>query len=489
MELRALCATFGNLERQELSFMPGLNIIQAPNEAGKSTLSAFLRVMLYGLSTKERGSLADKNRYAPWSGSAMQGRLDLLAGDAAITLTRSTSRANAPMGQFSAVYTGTGESVPSLSAADCGETLLGVPREVFERSAFIRQSGLAVGQSAELERRIAALITTGEEGSVSYSEAAAVLKKQLNARKHNKTGKIPALEAEIASQTAVLEELSRLMEQRRSAEAELEELHQQLSICKAELSAHDSADMQERLRSWKQAQHAWQEADSKASSLRRAMEQAQVPPRSTLEECRSKLLTISQLEIERIHTEARQEEALHALEHFTATCSAVGRPPHSFPLYAGLFFGAALCVFALLSSHLFLTVPGSLILALCAFWAQRRKKAFQQKKEQLLQQHRTLESALQSAAAAAKSAQANYAALAQSLLHLLPVDSIDLAAQYIDDSAKAASVKRSAPLTTPQAICILWVIPLRCNPNSAKSKTSSLPCRKNTTASLWLWRF
>ena len=44
------------------------------------------------------------------------------------------------MGRFSAVYTGSGEVVDGLTAADCGETLLGVPCEVHERSAFIRQS-------------------------------------------------------------------------------------------------------------------------------------------------------------------------------------------------------------------------------------------------------------------------------------------------------------------------------------------------------------
>ena len=53
-----------------------------------------------------------------------------------------------------------------------------------------------IGQSAELEKRISALITTGEEDS-SYKEIQEALKKQLNRRRHNKTGQIPALEAEL----------------------------------------------------------------------------------------------------------------------------------------------------------------------------------------------------------------------------------------------------------------------------------------------------
>ena len=160
MDFQHIEATFGKLEHRSLSFSKGLNIIEAPNESGKSTLLAFLRVMLYGFPPRERGALADKNRYAPWSLSPMRGTLALTCQKGNITLQRDTARANSPMGRFSAVYTGSSETVDGLTAADCGETLLGVPCEVYERSAFIRQSSLTVDASTELERRIAALITT-----------------------------------------------------------------------------------------------------------------------------------------------------------------------------------------------------------------------------------------------------------------------------------------------------------------------------------------
>ena len=220
MDFQHIEATFGKLEHCSLSFSSGLNIIEAPNESGKSTLLAFLRVMLYGFPPRERGALADKNRYAPWSLSPMRGTLSLSSQKGNITLQRDTARANSPMGRFSAIYTGSGESVDGLTAADCGETLLGIPCEVYERSAFIRQSSLTVDASAELERRIAALITTGEEGQ-SFSEASAALKKQLNARKYNKSGRIPALGAEIVAQERSLAELSQLTRSRQEAEAAL----------------------------------------------------------------------------------------------------------------------------------------------------------------------------------------------------------------------------------------------------------------------------
>ena len=105
MDFQHIEATFGKLEHRSLSFSKGLNIVEAPNESGKSTLLAFLRVMLYGFPPRERGALADKNRYAPWSLSPMRGTLALTCQKGDITLQRDTARANSPMGRFSAVYT------------------------------------------------------------------------------------------------------------------------------------------------------------------------------------------------------------------------------------------------------------------------------------------------------------------------------------------------------------------------------------------------
>jgi len=154
VEIQEMRATFGKLQDDTLALRPGLNCIYAPNESGKSTWSHFLRIMLYGLSTRDRGALADKNRFAPWSGAAMRGQMDVADSDGTrLTLSRDTRRATAPMGHFTCTYTGTADAVPGIDGQSAGETLLGVPREVFERSAFIRQSALAVDSDAELDRR------------------------------------------------------------------------------------------------------------------------------------------------------------------------------------------------------------------------------------------------------------------------------------------------------------------------------------------------
>ena len=324
MQFCCLNATFGKLTSRTLSFAPGLNIVEAPNESGKSTLAAFLRTMLYGLKTNERGTLADKNRYAPWSGSAMCGTLELSTELGDVTLQRDTARVSAPMGHFSAVYTGTSEEVAQLTASDCGEQLLGIPREVYERSAFIRQSGLAIDGDAELERRIAALITTGEEGA-SYSETADTLKKQLNARRHNKTGKIPALEQEIAADADNLAELHALTAQRKTAEAELAARKAEQDAIRSDLALHDAADRQAQFEALREAKHTAEEADAKAETAYRMIRDAKTPPHEVLEQGKAKLDTLAELRAHRMSAEEKRGAAQQKLANFDATLASQGK--------------------------------------------------------------------------------------------------------------------------------------------------------------------
>lgn len=266
MDILHLTATFGRLEHQELTLSPRLNVLYAPNETGKSTWGAFIRTMLYGLSTRERGPLADKNRFAPWSGAAMQGRMDVSAAEGAYTLLRNTKRASSPMGEFSCTYTGTATPVAGITAQNAGETLLGVPREVFERSAFIGQNALAVDQDAELERRIAALITTGEEDT-SYSQSYERLKKQLNRRKHNKTGLIPALEREIDDLQLSLRNLDALEAQARQAQNALDELEQQAAALRQQAASWQALEQQSRAAEYAKAAQNADEAARRAALL------------------------------------------------------------------------------------------------------------------------------------------------------------------------------------------------------------------------------
>ena len=114
-----MTATFGKLEHDTLTLEPGLNVLEAPNEWGKTTWCAFLLAMLYGLDTRAKSTktaLADKLRYTPWSGSPMAGRIDLSWQGRDITIERSTT-GRTPLGVFRAYETKTGLAIPELTAA------------------------------------------------------------------------------------------------------------------------------------------------------------------------------------------------------------------------------------------------------------------------------------------------------------------------------------------------------------------------------------
>lgn len=321
--IHRMTASFGRLQNHTLELGAGLNILEAPNESGKSTWCAFLAAMLYGINSRERdraGFIADKNRYAPWTGVAMSGRLDCCADGQELTLTRVTRRQTAPMGDFQAVYAGTGDAVPGLTGQACGETLLGVSREVYERSAFIRQAGLAISQDAGLERRIAALITSGEEDT-SYMEAADAIKRQLNRRRHNKTGQLPALELQLQETQRQLAELQSLEQQLSQARAETESLESRVQALAAELAEQDRWDARKARQVLSDAQTAAQNAENTAAALRRELEDAHIPANDVIGRLRGAIVNLETVRRSVEKARGERDEAMKAVLRAEATVS------------------------------------------------------------------------------------------------------------------------------------------------------------------------
>ncbi len=226
MKIYSMTATFGKLERQTLTLQPGLNIIEAPNEWGKSTWSAFIVAMLYGIDTKARttqSALADKERYAPWSGAPMEGRMDICWKGRDITIERRT-RGRLIFGEFRAYETESGIDVPELTAANCGMELLGVERSVFVRAGFLRLSDMPVTQDDALRRRLNNLVTTGDESGAG-EKLAQSLKELKNKCRYNKSGLLPQAEAErerLEDQLRSIQELNAQAERLQARQKELE---------------------------------------------------------------------------------------------------------------------------------------------------------------------------------------------------------------------------------------------------------------------------
>ena len=344
MLIRRMTAIFGKLQGQTLELNDGLNIIQAPNETGKSTWCAFILAMLYGINSRERdkaGTPADKTRYAPWSGAAMSGKLECRAEGEDITLLRTTKRTTAPMGEFQAFYTHTADPVPSLTASLCGEHLLGVTRDVYARSAFIRQNNLGISQNTDLERRIASLLSSGEE-STSYSEATDTLKKQLHQRRHNRTGQIPALEAE-------LQQLQKQAAEAETLSKQILLLHQQEQALLQEETAlqqklqHISALEENQARLLSESKTATDRALRHADALRQQLEADHIPESETIARLRGAIVNLS---TSRHALKKAREVRDEAMKELLRTEAATARNPFAgqTPEHAQKFAHAATAI-------------------------------------------------------------------------------------------------------------------------------------------------
>ena len=282
MRIYKMTATFGKLEHETLTLEPGLNIITAPNEWGKSTWCAFLMAMLYGLDTRAKTTktaLADKERYQPWSGSPMSGRIDLNWNGRDITIERATRR-RVPLGEFKAYETESGLPVEELTAANCGQTLLGVEQTVFRRAGFIRFSDLPVTQDEALRRRLNALVTTGDDSGAA-DRLAASLKDLKNRCRYNRTGLLPQAEAQRDAIEDKLTELETLNTQCQKLKMRIDEVKDWLRQLYNHQQALAYAKMESGLNQIAQAREATEETEQTLRALEAAC--ASLPPQAEVE--------------------------------------------------------------------------------------------------------------------------------------------------------------------------------------------------------------
>ena len=271
MRIYAMTATFGKLEHETLTLQPGLNVICAPNEWGKSTWCAFLLAMLYGMDTRAKSTktaLADKEHFVPWSGSPMAGRIDLCWNGRDITIERAT-KGRIPLGEFRAYETASGLPVTELSAANCGQTLLGVEQDVFRRAGFIRLNELPVTQNEALHARLSALVTTGDDSGEALRLAES-LKELKNKCRYNRTGLLPqAMEQEKELENK-LRELEGLEQQAAALQNRQEESRLQLNRLENHRAALEHRKAQADAELVREARLSYEKASSRAEMLKQS---------------------------------------------------------------------------------------------------------------------------------------------------------------------------------------------------------------------------
>ena len=297
MKIKRMTATFGCLDHQTLELEEGLNILTLPNEGGKSTWCAFLRVMLYGLNTRERdkkGFLSDKTRYQPWNGGAMEGEM-LCTWRGRDILIRRYTKGSTPMGGFEVTYADNGSPVPGLTSDNLGDVLVGVSRSVFERSAFLGQSALPVSQTPELEKRLSALVSSGEE-DVSASQVGDTLSEWRRKRQYRSKGVIPTLEGRREELRMALETVRDVTSQIRSSKMEIDKYDEMRAKLKHQIDLYHAKSDSAQAEAYAKAQEELKQAQAQLERLQAQLPEGGLPSKEELERARDEVAQLRGLD-------------------------------------------------------------------------------------------------------------------------------------------------------------------------------------------------
>jgi len=199
---------FGGLVDYTLDLFPGLCYLYGENEAGKSTICAFLSAMLYGPSGK--GASDERKRYMPWSGRTMAGTLYFAEGEHSYILKRKFGKT--AKGDRCTLYDAESWQELPLPKESIGEHFLGVGLEAFRKTLFVSQLGVAFGRSNEDEllSRLSNLEQSGDE-DVFLLEALSELETAAH-KLVTKTGRGGALTQKLQEIEALTAELGAVKE-------------------------------------------------------------------------------------------------------------------------------------------------------------------------------------------------------------------------------------------------------------------------------------
>lgn len=128
---------FGKHVNLHLDFEDGVNVLAGNNESGKSTVVAFIRAALYGLSG--RGAMSDRKRYAPWDENARYG--GWMKFEHAGNYYRVTARfAESKRGDTIILYNDmTGRQIPIPEGQTVGELVLEMPAATYDITVYAPQ--------------------------------------------------------------------------------------------------------------------------------------------------------------------------------------------------------------------------------------------------------------------------------------------------------------------------------------------------------------
>ena len=203
-------ANFGLHHEKKIDFAPGMNCFNWKNGEGKTTLSVFIKAMLYGLGdNRTKNGENERKNYAPWQGGRYGGSITFEVDGRRFTAERTFgSKVSEDIFKLFDEKTG---AVSNYYSENLGEEIFGIDCDGFMRTVFWSEKSIPKNErvSSSLSSRLSDVM--GADGDVGNFDAAY---KRLDTRRQfyqkRGGGEIKELEGRISELKNDLDELERL---------------------------------------------------------------------------------------------------------------------------------------------------------------------------------------------------------------------------------------------------------------------------------------
>lgn len=241
--------SFGKIKNLQLNFTDNFNLIYGDNEAGKTHIADFIKIMFYGNGFRGQGVNNLRKKYKPWDNSKMGGSINFTSNGTRYKLEREFKASNSADSVI--LYNlDTGVSQTLSGNDNIGSDFFGMSISAFEQSVFIDNSVVFSGKSdnSELNLKLANITDSADE-DISFEKIVKNIAagKEVLVSKNGKKGIVPELEFEIS---ALNEQLKNSIEIYKTAEEKNAELKELESI--AENVAENKKNIFERIKTYEQ---------------------------------------------------------------------------------------------------------------------------------------------------------------------------------------------------------------------------------------------
>ncbi|MBQ5601359.1 MAG: AAA family ATPase, partial [Clostridia bacterium] len=268
---------FGSYKNYACIFGRGINIIEGPNESGKTTLGAFIKFIFYGLGKKAstQGGLSEVKRYRSWENDTASGSLVLEYDGKKYRIERIIKPGTRAQESVKIVDLET--MTECFKGEHPGRLFFGVEEEVFSQTAYVGQADGGKVNGKPVSSAIENMLFSGDE-SVS---AIAAQKKLEDARvllkyKVRRGGKITELEDKIFDLNTRLENaraVSRVLSEKENEKKELSTHYEKECAELEKLQKRlERADLREKLERFEYFDTLTKKADEKENEYNALLE-------------------------------------------------------------------------------------------------------------------------------------------------------------------------------------------------------------------------